>query len=101
MLITTKERAGARPGWKINAGTRIATNAPQPGSRFAIATTVHNQAGQPVASITLVGRAGKVQPRAKKLGRVLLGTSRSWPQRSVLAREAIIGPIELTAVGVA
>ena len=56
--------------------TRIATNAHR--GRFAIATTVHNQSGEPVASITLVGPAPEVQPRIKKLSQILLRHVDSW-----------------------
>jgi DNA-binding IclR family transcriptional regulator len=69
--------------------TRVATNVRQGGTRFAIATTVHNQAGDAVASITLVGSTADVQPRVKKLSRLLLRHVDSWQQRTVTAREAI------------
>ncbi|MCC6196429.1 MAG: helix-turn-helix domain-containing protein [Burkholderiales bacterium] len=67
--------------------TRIATNAHR--GRFAIAAAVHNAAGEPVASITLVGPMSEVQPRAKKLGQVLLRHVDSWARRTVKPREAI------------
>src|SRR5438128_3126483 len=51
--------------------TRIATNVRLKGTRFALATTVHNQSGAAVASITLVGPTAAMQPRAKKLARLL------------------------------
>jgi DNA-binding IclR family transcriptional regulator len=69
--------------------TRIATNVRMAGSRFAIATTVHNQAGEPVASITLVGPTTQVQSRLKKLSDVLLKHVDSWATRTVSPREAI------------
>jgi DNA-binding IclR family transcriptional regulator len=67
--------------------TRIATNAHR--GRFAIATTVHNQAGEAVASITLVGPALEVQPRMKKLSQILLRHVDSWTAHKVTPREAI------------
>jgi DNA-binding IclR family transcriptional regulator len=67
--------------------TRIATNAHR--GRFAIATTVHNQSGEPVASITLVGPAHEMQPRVKKLSQVLLRHVDSWTQHTATPREAI------------
>jgi DNA-binding IclR family transcriptional regulator len=67
--------------------TRIATNVHR--GRFAIATTVHNQAGDPVASITLVGPAPEVQPRVKKLSQILLRHVDLWSQRTATPREAI------------
>jgi len=67
--------------------TRIATNAHR--GRFAIATTVHNQSGAPVASITLVGPTSAVQPRLKKLSQILLRHVDEWSKRSISPREAI------------
>jgi DNA-binding IclR family transcriptional regulator len=67
--------------------SRIATNAHR--GRFAIATTVNNQSGAPVASITLVGPASTVQPRLKKLSQILLRHVDEWSQRSMSPREAI------------
>jgi DNA-binding IclR family transcriptional regulator len=69
--------------------TRIATNARRGGRRFAIATTVHNRAGEAVASITLVGPTPDVQPRVEELGEVLLRRVDSQSQRSIAPREAI------------
>jgi DNA-binding IclR family transcriptional regulator len=69
--------------------TRIARNSRRGGTRFAIATTVHNQSGEAVASITLVGPAADVQPRVKKLSGLLLRRVDSWAQRSIAPREAI------------
>ena len=69
--------------------TRIATNIRLSGTRFAIATTVHNQSGAAVAAITLVGRTPDVQPRVGKLGKVLIRHVDSWSQRSMTPREAI------------
>lgn len=67
--------------------TRIATNAHR--GRFAIATTVRNQSGDAVASITLVGPAPEVQPRVKKLSQILLRHVDSWSRRTITPREAI------------
>ncbi len=69
--------------------TRIATNVTRGGTRFAIATTVHNQSGEAVAAITLVGPTPDVQPRVKKLGKLLIRHVDSWSQRSMTPREAI------------
>ena len=52
--------------------TRIATNVRRSGTRFAIATTVHNPSGEAVASITLVGPTPDVKPRVKQLGELLI-----------------------------
>jgi DNA-binding IclR family transcriptional regulator len=67
----------------------LATNLRQGGARFAIATTVRNQAGQAVASITLVGPTRDIQPRAKKLSDLLLKQVESWSKRTVAAREPL------------
>jgi len=67
--------------------SRIATNEHR--GRFALATTVQNQAGDAVASVTLVGPTAKVQPRLKKLSRILLQHVESWGQRTLAPREAI------------
>jgi DNA-binding IclR family transcriptional regulator len=69
--------------------TRIATNVRQGGARSAIATAVHNQSGEAAASITLVGPTTEVQPRVKKLSKLLLQRVDSWQERSIKAREAI------------
>jgi len=66
---------------------RIATNAHR--GRLGIATTVHNRAGEAVASITLVGPASELQPRVKKLSRILLRHVHQWSQRTITPREAI------------
>jgi DNA-binding IclR family transcriptional regulator len=67
--------------------TRIATNVHR--GRFGIATTVHNQSGEAVASITLVGPVPEVQPRVKKLSQILLRHVDAWSQRTMSPREAI------------
>lgn len=69
--------------------TRIATNLRMAGSRFAIGMAVHNQAGEAVAAITLVGPTPQVQPRLKKLSDLLIKHVDSWPRRSLSPREAI------------
>ena len=69
--------------------TRIATNLSQHGNRFAIATTMHNRAGDAVASVTLFGPVAEVQPRTARLGKLLLQHVDAWSQRSVSPREAI------------
>lgn len=69
--------------------TGIATNLRQGGARFAIATIVRNQAGQPVASVTLVGTAKDMQPRAKRLTDLLLKQVDAWSKRATAAREPI------------
>lgn len=69
--------------------TRIAINVRRGGSRFAIATVVHSLSGEPVAAVTLVGPTPKLQPRADKLGKVLIKHVDAWAKRSVAPREAI------------
>jgi DNA-binding IclR family transcriptional regulator len=67
--------------------TRVATNARR--GRLGIATTVRNQAGVAVASLTLVGPAAEVSPRVKKLSRILLEHVEAWSRRTLTPREAI------------
>jgi DNA-binding IclR family transcriptional regulator len=69
--------------------TRIATNITRRGTRFAIATTVRNQSGESVASISLVGPTASIQPRVKKFSALLIRQIDGWSQRSVTAREAL------------
>lgn len=69
--------------------TGIATNSRRRGTRFAIATTVHNHIGKAVAAVTLVGPAADVQPRLKELSKLLLRQTESWSHRSMKAREPI------------
>ena len=69
--------------------TRIATNLRLSGTRFAIGTTVRDKSGEPVASITQVGRTQDLRPRAGELGTMLLRHVDSWAARSMKAREAI------------
>jgi DNA-binding IclR family transcriptional regulator len=69
--------------------SRIATNLRQQGRRFAIATTIQNQSGDAVASVTLVGAAADMQPRELELRGLLLRHVDSWQERTVKPREAI------------
>ena len=67
--------------------TRIATNIRRSGSRFAIATTIHNPSGNAVASITLVGPTPSVKPRLKQLAELLIRHVDSQSQRPIPAQE--------------
>jgi DNA-binding IclR family transcriptional regulator len=69
--------------------TRIATNMHRTGVRFGLATAVHNQTGEPVAAVTLVGPTAAVQPRLEELSDMLIRHVDAWAQRAVTAREAI------------
>lgn len=69
--------------------TRIAHNAGIEGASSAIATTVHNRSGEAVATLTLLGPTTHVQPRLRKLSKLLLRHADALAQRSVNAREAI------------
>ena len=69
--------------------TRIAYNLRLEGTRYALATTVRNHAGDPVASVTLVGRATELQPRAAELAEVLLRHVDAWSLQMIAAREPI------------
>jgi DNA-binding IclR family transcriptional regulator len=69
--------------------SRIATNLRQQGRRFAIATTIPNQSGEAIASVTLVGVAADMQPRERDLRGLLLRHVDSWQERTVKPREAI------------
>jgi DNA-binding IclR family transcriptional regulator len=69
--------------------SRIATNINVSGTRFGLATTVHNRAGEALASVTLVGSAADVKPRLAKLSKILLKHVDSWAERSLAPREAI------------
>ena len=69
--------------------TRIATNIRQGGTRFAIATTLNDQSGDSVASVTLVGSASDMQPRENELSELLLRYVDSWQQSTLRARHAI------------
>jgi DNA-binding IclR family transcriptional regulator len=69
--------------------TGIAHNTLHQGTRFGLATTVPNQAGDMVAAVTLVGPTADVQPRERELRRLLLAHVGSWRERSMTPREAI------------
>ena len=69
--------------------TRLAKNLRLSGTRFAIGAAVRNQLGEAVAAVTLVGPSSDIQPRATKLGKILLRHVDGWSHRSVSAREAI------------
>jgi DNA-binding IclR family transcriptional regulator len=69
--------------------TRIATNTLHSGTRSAIATAIHNRAGDVVAEVTLVGPTADIVPRLKELTELLLERVDSWRERSVRPREAI------------
>jgi DNA-binding IclR family transcriptional regulator len=69
--------------------TRIATNLRHNGSRFAIATTVHNRPGYAVGSITLVGAASEFMPRANSLSKLLLRCVDQMQSRTSPRREAV------------
>jgi DNA-binding IclR family transcriptional regulator len=69
--------------------TRIAENVRLSGTRSALGTTVRNQRGEVVASVTLVGPTRDMQPRIKKLRQLLLQHVDAWSQRSMTPREAI------------
>ena len=69
--------------------TRLATNIRRRGARFAIATAVHGKSGEAVAEVTLVGPTTDLQPRAKKLGQILLKHVDEWARRTASPREVI------------
>jgi DNA-binding IclR family transcriptional regulator len=62
--------------------TRIAANTLHAGTRSAIATTVHNQAGEAVAEVTIVGPTNNIAPRIDELSTILLQHVDSWRTRS-------------------
>jgi DNA-binding IclR family transcriptional regulator len=69
--------------------TGVATNVRANGSRFAIATTVRNLPGDPVAAVSIVGPTLAMQARTEELTRVLKKHVDGWSRRSVRPREAI------------
>lgn len=69
--------------------TGVATNIRRQGARFAISTAVRDRSGRAVAAITLVGPTSELEPRADKLGKLLLEQAATWSARMVRAREAI------------
>jgi DNA-binding IclR family transcriptional regulator len=91
-------RRGAQEGERVDAfleqladirTTRLATNLRKDGARFAIATTVDDSSGQPVAAVTLVGATDEVRPQLNRLGKLLLRHVRIWSARSPVARVPI------------
>jgi DNA-binding IclR family transcriptional regulator len=62
--------------------SRVATNIRHGGTRFAVATTVHNSSGEPIASLTLVGEADAVKPRVARLSKLLLARVNEMQNRS-------------------
>ena len=69
--------------------TGIAAHLRLSGTRLAIGTTVRNQVGEAVASVTLVGATHDLQPRREELDTLLLAQADAWSRRSLTAREAI------------
>lgn len=69
--------------------SRLATNMRLSGTRFAIATAVVTRTGEPMAAVTLVGPTAEVQPRAARLGKILLKHVDAWANRAISAREPI------------
>jgi len=67
--------------WEAIKETRIAHNPNPAGTRYAIASTVRNQAGSVVASLTMVGRADDVRPRSTELSEVLFRHIHLWATR--------------------
>ena len=91
-------RRGPQEGYLVEAflaefesivKTGVATNLRANGSRFAIATTVRNQLGDPVAAMSMVGPTTVMKPRTEELARVLRKHVDGWSRRSVRPREAI------------
>ncbi|MCS5498322.1 helix-turn-helix domain-containing protein [Cnuibacter physcomitrellae] len=69
--------------------TRVATNLAYGGTQLALATTLHDRAGKPVAAAVLIGSADEMRKRETKLRKALLGHVASWAGRSVNPREAV------------
>jgi DNA-binding IclR family transcriptional regulator len=69
--------------------TGVATNFRANGSRFAIATTVRSQLGEPVATVSIVGPTAGMTPRSEELARMLRKQVDQWSRRSVRPREVI------------
>jgi len=69
--------------------TRVAKNVRLSGTRYALATTLHSQAGEPIAAVILVGPTAQAQPREQRLSKLLLKHVEKWSNRSVTPREAI------------
>lgn len=62
--------------------TRIARNFLHNGTRFGLATVVHDKSGNAVAEVTLVGRSDAMLPREKKLKTLLLKHVDRWERRA-------------------
>jgi len=62
--------------------TRIARNTLHGGAQYAIATTVHNRAGDVVAEVTLVGPTTVILPRVDQLAATLLEHVDRWQHRT-------------------
>ncbi|MBY3219078.1 helix-turn-helix domain-containing protein [Rhizobium laguerreae] len=69
--------------------TRLATNIRRNGSRFAIATAFRAGSGTAVASITLVGPTGELQPRRQALGELLLERVGEFERRNDGGRDRV------------
>jgi DNA-binding IclR family transcriptional regulator len=69
--------------------TRLATNVRRNGSRFAIATAFRAGSSTAVASITLVGPIGELQPRRQALGELLLERVGEFERRNDGGRERV------------
>lgn len=69
--------------------TGLAMNLRRQGTRFAVATVVRTRAGAAVATLTCVGRAEDLQPRAETVGKQLLDRVQQMQGRTDTAREAI------------
>lgn len=69
--------------------TNIATNYTRGGIRFALGAAVRNRAGEPVASLTIVGPTDQVRPRLPELKALLLDKVSELEGRLTNAREPI------------
>jgi len=69
--------------------TGVARNFRHHGSQIALAGVLRNQAGESVASVTLVGQAAEVEPREDKVRKTLLKHIASWTRQKAAPREPI------------
>jgi DNA-binding IclR family transcriptional regulator len=69
--------------------TGIARNFRHHGSQIALASVLRNEAGESVASVTLVGQATEVEPRVDKVCKTLLKHIASWTRQKQAPREPI------------
>jgi DNA-binding IclR family transcriptional regulator len=69
--------------------TGVARNFRHHGSQIALASVLRNQAGESVASVTLVGQATEVEPREDKVRKTLLKHITSWTRQKSAPREPI------------